>query len=158
MATRNSLEVAKREMLSSINRLPVNAQFAVVFYNLQARTLTDPKGQKGFMAATGVNKARVQTQLRTISPFGGTDHMSALREALKMRPEVIFFLTDADLMTRSDVNEILAEIGATRIQAVEFGCGTELSHQTPLAELATTTGGTYRYIDVSRFPRSSSGF
>ena len=121
MATRNSLEVAKREMLASINQLPPDAQFAVIFYNLNARLLSDPQGQHGLMAATTPNKARVQTQLATIIPEGGTDHMSALREALKLKPEVIFFLTDADLMSNGDVNEILAEVGSTRIQAVEFG-------------------------------------
>ena len=158
MALRNSLEVAKREMFASISQLPPDARFAVIFYNLNARMLTDPQGQPGLMAATGPNKARVQTQLATIAPDGGTDHMSALREALKLKPEVIFFLTDADLMSNNDVNEILAEVGSTRIQAVEFGLGTELGQRTPLGRLATTTGGSYLYIDVSHFPRSSSGF
>jgi len=158
MATRNSLEIAKREMLASISQLPPDAQFAVIFYNLQARILNDPQGRKGLMAATAGNKARVQTQLATIAADGGTDHMLALREALKLNPEVIFFLTDADLMTNNDVNEILAEVGRTRIQAVEFGRGTELGERTPLGRLATTTGGSYLYIDVSHFPRSSGGF
>jgi hypothetical protein len=62
------------------------------------------------------------------------------------------------LMTNSDVNEILAEVGSTRIQAVEFGRGTELGQRTPLGRLATTAGGSYLCIDVSRFPRSSAGF
>jgi len=158
MAARNSLEIAKREMLSSINQLAPDAQFAVIFYNHQARLLSDPLGQKGLMAATMTNKARVQTQLETISPFGGTDHMLALREALKRKPEVIFFLTDAVEMTNSEVNEILAEVGSTRIQAIEFGYGIELGQRTPLGRLATTTGGSYLYIDVSKFPRSSRGF
>jgi hypothetical protein len=158
MATRNSLDVAKREMLSSINQLPSDAEFAVLFYNLHARMLTDRRGRTGLMKATGTNKTLVQIQLARISPLGGTDHMLALREALKLKPDVIFFLTDADLMSNSDVNEVLAEVGSTRIQAVEFGCGTELGHRTPLGRLATTTGGSYRYIDVSKFPRSSGGY
>jgi hypothetical protein len=158
MAMRNSLEVAKREMLASINQLPPDVYFAVIFYNLQARMLTDPQGNRGLMAATEPNKLRVQTQLATIAPDGGTDHMSALRAALKLKPEVIFFLTDADLMSNNDVNEILAEVGSTRIQAVEFGRGTELGQRTPLGRLATTTGGSYLYIDVSHFPRSKGGF
>ena len=79
MATRNSLEVAKREMLASINQLPPDAQFAVIFYNLNARMLSDPQGKRGSMAATAPNKARVQTQMATIAPDGGTDHMTALR-------------------------------------------------------------------------------
>ena len=120
--------------------------------------LTDPQGQKVLMAATASNKVRVRTQLATIMPDGGTNHMEALREALKLKPEVIFFLTDADMMSNNNVNEILAEVGSTRIQAVEFGLGTPLEQRTPLGRLATTTGGRYLYIDVSRFPRSSGGF
>jgi hypothetical protein len=81
-----------------------------------------------------------------------------LRTALALKPEVIFFLTDADLMSNGDVNQILTEVGKTRIQAVEFGRGTELGQRTPLARLATATGGSYLYIDVSQFPRSSAGF
>ncbi len=158
MAMHNSLDVAKREMLSSINQLPPDASFGVIFYSLEARILSDPQGRKGLMAATVRNKARLQTHLQTIAPLGGTDHMLALREALKLKPEVIFFLTDADLMSNTEVNEILAEVGSTRIQAVEFGLGTELGLRSPLARLATTTGGTYLYIDVSKFPRSSGGF
>ena len=145
-------------MLSSIDQLPPDAQFAVIFYELKALMLTDPQGRRGLMAATVSNKARVRSQLERIVPLGGTDHMLALREALKLKPEVIFFLTDADLMTNSDVNEILSEVGRTRIQAVEFGRGTELGQRTPLGRLATTTGGTYLYIDVSKFPRSSGGY
>ena len=71
---------------------------------------------------------------------------------------MIFFLTDADLMTNGDVNEILAEVGTTRIQAVEFGRGINLGERTPLRRLATTTGGAYLYIDVSQFPRSAAGY
>jgi hypothetical protein len=158
MAMHNSLDVAKREMLASVGQLPPDASFAVIFYSLDARILSDPQGRKGLMAATTRNKARLQAQLTSVTPLGGTDHMLALREAIKLKTEVIFFLTDADLMSNNDVNEILAEIGTTRIQAVEFGLGTELGIKSPLARLATTTGGTYLYIDVSKFPRSSGGY
>ncbi len=158
MATRNSLEVAKRELLASLNQLPPDAQFSVIFYNLKARIFTDPAGQQGLMPATMANKVRVQNQLQTVAPDGGTDHMLALRTALGLKPEVVFFLTDADLMTNNDVNEILAEYPGSRIQAVEFGHGPDLGENTPLRRMATATGGSYRYIDVTRFPRSAGGF
>ena len=61
-------------------------------------------------------------------------------------------------MDDKDVNAILAEANGSRIQAVEFGRGTDLGRLTPLRRLATTTGGTYRYIDVTNFPRSASGY
>jgi hypothetical protein len=158
MASRNSLEVAKRQLLASLNQLPPDALFSVIFYNLRARIFADPSGQQGLMPATTANKVRVQSQLQTVAPDGGTDHMVALRTALGLKPEVIFFLTDADLMTNNEVNEVLAEARGCRIQAVEFGRGTDLGMETPLRRLATTTGGTYRYIDVTSFPRSASGY
>ncbi len=158
MVTYNSLEVAKRELLGSVSQLPPDAQFAVIFYNSQARTLSDSQGRQGLMAATASNKARMQTQLGAIPPFGGTNHLLALRKALAFKPEVVFFLTDAEDMTTADVDEILNEVGSTRIQAVEFGSGTHLGQRSALARLAAKTGGTYRYIDVSQFPKSSSGF
>ena len=158
MATHNSLDVAKRETLASINQLAPDAHFAVIFYNLQTRIMSDPQGHKGLMAATIANKARVQTQLEAVQPLGGTDHMFALRDALKLKPEVIFFLTDADLMSNGDVDEILTEVGPTRIQAVEFGLGMKLTQRTPLGRLANTTGGAYLYIDVNKFPRGVNGF
>jgi hypothetical protein len=158
MMERNSLEVAKRELLASLNQLPPDAEVSVIFYNLTPTMLTDPQGHKGLMPATAANKARIRTQLAAIEADGGTDHMSALHSAMVLKPEVIFFLTDAQLMTNGDVDEILASCGSTRIQAVEFGRGVDLGQRTPLRRLATTTGGSYLYIDISKFPRSAEGY
>ncbi|MGC8638969.1 MAG: vWA domain-containing protein [Isosphaeraceae bacterium] len=158
MATRGSLNVAKRELLASLNPLPPDARFSVIFYNLNVRVFTDPQGNQGMMPATTSNKTRVEAQLRAVGPDGGTDHMLALRTALGLRPEVIFFLTDADLMTNSDVDQILAEAHGSRIQAVEFSRGTDLGMETPLRRMARATGGTYRYIDVTSFPKTAEGY
>jgi von Willebrand factor type A domain len=153
MGLRNALDVAKRELLASLDRLPPDAQISVTFYHLQAHKLTDPQGRPGMMAATAVNKSRVRSQLSSVIPYGGTDHFLALRTALVDKPEVIFFLTDADSMTDSDVDKLLPEIGKSRLQAVEFGRGPDLGQHTPLRRLATTTGGAYRYIDTTQFPK-----
>ena len=155
MASRNALDVAKRELYSSLNQLPDGSpRFAIIFYNLYANIFSDPQGHKGLMPATATNKKRVANLLARVAPDGGTDHMLALRTALALRPEVVFFLTDADLMTNSDVQEILSLAGSTRIQAVEFGRGIELDNSSPLRRLATATGGKYRYMDVTRFPQT----
>ena len=153
MATRGSLDVAKRELANSLGRLPPDARFAVVFYNLYATVFSDPLGRRGMMAATADNKRRVDQQLARIVPDGGTEHMLALRAALALRPEVIFFLTDADLMTQTDAMTVVSEANGTRIQAVEFGRGMNTAPTNPLQTLAVKTGGSYRYIDVTAFPR-----
>ena len=151
---RNPLDVAKRELLASLNQLPPDVEFCVVFYNSLPHVLSDPRGRKGLMTATTANKVRVQNQLQNVLADGGSDHMGALRSALSLKPEVLFFLTDADLMKDREVNEILREVGPTRIQAIELGHGTDLGQVTPLRRLANTTGGTYRYIDVRQLPRT----
>jgi hypothetical protein len=147
----NVLDVAKRELLASLGPLPDDAKFGVIFYNLDATVFVDPAGRKDLMTASPSNKARVRTMLSEVSPVGGTDHMLALREALKMKPEVIFFLTDADLMSRTDAAEILKEMGKTRLLAVEFGIGPQVRGSDPLRRLAEATGGSYKYIDVRFF-------
>ncbi|HEV3163112.1 MAG TPA: hypothetical protein VGZ22_03650 [Isosphaeraceae bacterium] len=151
MSLHRALEFAKNELLASLSQLPPDAKFGVVFYNLSISEFTDAKGQQGLMDATASNKARIRTFLSTVVPNGGTDHMIALRAALAMRPEVIFFLTDADQMSDRNVADVVAEVGPTRIQAIEFGIGPSLSDSGPLRKLARRTGGSYRYIDVMRF-------
>ena len=151
MSARDSLEVAKRELLASLGRLPPDGLFGVVFYNLSANVFTNPQGRQAMMPATPASKERVRTLLQGIQPYGGTDHMQAIQAALKLRPEVIFFLTDADLMTRQDVSQIRALLGKTRIQVVEFGVTGSLGDSAPLQALARESGGSYRYIDVRSF-------
>ncbi|WP_435010247.1 vWA domain-containing protein [Tundrisphaera lichenicola] len=153
MVARGSLDVAKRELLSSLAQIPPEARFAVIFYNIEAKVFTDSAGRPGLMAASPANKARVRELLLSVQPYGGTEHMLALRAALAVKPEVIFFLTDADLMNRQQVAEILAEAGKTRIQAIEFGLTGSLGGSVPLKQLARSSGGSYRYIDVNSFGR-----
>ncbi len=67
---------------------------------------------------------------------------------------MIFFLTDAETMVQSDLENMITLAGKTRVQAVEFGRGIDLGGPSGmLRRLATSTGGAYRYIDVTRFAR-----
>jgi hypothetical protein len=144
----NSLDVAKRELLASLDPLPRDCKFGVVFYSDSATVFTDPAGRKELMTASPSNKARLRTKIAEVEPLGGTDQMTALRAALALRPEVIFYLTDADFFDRSSAVEIRREMGTTRLLAVEFGVGPALKGSDPLRWLAESTGGAYKYIDV----------
>lgn len=152
MALRGALDRAKAELLASLARLPPEASFGVIFYNLRADVFTDVSGKIGLMPATPANKERVRTLLSRVVPDGGTDHMGALLKAFSIHPEVVFYLSDGDLMSSRDVQDLQAQSGEIRIQAVEFGLGrNSLRSITPLRKLATESGGSYRYIDTSQF-------
>ena len=153
MTAWGSLDAAKTELLRSLDQFGPDTRFAVVFYNHEAKVFTDPSGDPALMAATPANKARVRTLLATIEPDGGTDHLLALKAAFDLHPEVIFFLTDADRMSRQEASDLIRQAGKIRIQAIEFGQVTGLGGSAPLKQLAKATGGIYRYIDVSRFAK-----
>lgn len=151
MTRNDALGVAKRELLASLNRLPFAARFGVVFYNQKPTVFPDPSGKPAMMPATLEAKARVRTRLREIPADGSTNHMLALKAALALKPEVLFFLTDADFLTASEVDEVIRLAGPTRIQTVQFGDGPDVGDSTLLRKLATGTGGSYRYLDVQTF-------
>jgi hypothetical protein len=146
MARSQALDVAKAELLSSLDRIPADVTFDVVFYDLKSVAFADK-----MIPATQSNKERLRTYLRGIGPFGGTDHIQALRAGLALRPEVLFFLTDAELAKDDEVDEILRIAGETRIQIIEFGVGPDVRASAPLRRLGRATGGTYRYLDVDNF-------
>ncbi len=78
---------------------------------------------------------------------GGTDHGNALRRALAFRPNVLYFLTDADNVSPDDVRTA-TRINAhhTIIHAVEVS-GAASRPDGPLHKLAADNGGTYRRLD-----------
>lgn len=151
MATNNALGVAKQELLRALNSLPPHVQFQVVFYNLDAQALPINRGQ--LVYAEESSKQQVRELLRTIAPAGGTDHLPALRLALvKLKADTVFFLTDADEMTLKDVDEVTRmNTQRATIHAIEFGLGPDLDESPALRELAIRNGGTYRYVDTTRF-------
>ena len=149
MSNRNALRIAKKELIGSLDRLPPDARFSVVFYNIRAGVFPDAQGGSALMPATIENKERLRTRLASVRPDGGTDHVVALKAAIALKPEVIFFLTDAERMEASDAERVRKELGAIRIQAIEFGDSAVVDTVSPLRDLATSSGGTFRHIDLS---------
>ncbi|MCY2936350.1 MAG: VWA domain-containing protein [Planctomycetota bacterium] len=150
MAFQDALTVAKNELIGSLRKLPPEARIAVIFYNHVPKRIT-VAGELNLAPATESNKAQVEKQLDLLAPEGGTDHMEALKIAMAMGPEVIFFLTDADLMTYSDVNKLLQDEVKVRIQTVHFSPGSDFSGASPLKKLAAGSGGSYRHVDINKF-------
>jgi hypothetical protein len=153
MSRENALRLADDELLASLGQLPPDAKFAVVFYNLNATLFADAQGNPGLMPATAENKARTRTRLKAIPALGGTKPVPAIKTALAQRPEVIFFLTDGEELTKEEAMDLATEAGPTRIHTIEFGVGPNVQSQGPLRRLASASGGQYRYIDVTSYRR-----
>ena len=72
-----------------------------------------------------------------------------------MRPDVIFFLTDADepQLSRSDLDRIGRLNYGTVINAIEFGAGPKSGARISSKTLAAENAGQHGYVDVTRLPR-----
>lgn len=79
------------EVRRSVLALQAPQQFEVIFYNQDAIPM--PGGPMP-RAADPRNKSQLVSWLRIIDPIGGTDPRAAIRQALMLRPEAVFLLSD----------------------------------------------------------------
>ncbi|MBI3465406.1 MAG: hypothetical protein HY000_20475 [Planctomycetes bacterium] len=151
-AGRNALRAAKIELLKSLESLDQIHQFQIIFYNERA-TVFALAGQPGRLVfGNEASKLQAQRFINSIVADGGTQHEDALMQALRMRPDVIFFLTDGADPELSGAQ--LARIrktngGQTSINVVEFGLGPASSSYNFLQRLARENGGKYGYVDIT---------
>lgn len=142
------LRYAKRELLRSLESLNEYNQFQVVFYNDSLSPMSS-----SMLMATPSNKNRAINFVRNMPGDGGTAHLPALRQALAMSPEVLFFLTDADdpMLTMPQLLDIQrrTEISRTTIHTVQFNLGPAANDGSWIRKLAEMNRGTYKYIDVT---------
>lgn len=151
MSNYRKLETAKRELLESLELLAPNTRFCVIFYNQEPHPIRSRRGQSGLVAADADARRWVEQQLPALTATGGTNHSQALRAGLATGAEVVFFLTDGQLLTPTDGARLEREAGSTRVQVIEFGVGPDSGVANPSRSLALATGGQYRYLDVLRF-------
>jgi len=155
MFSHHALEVAKAELITSIKQLDETQQFQVVFYNENFSLLALGNKPGTVYTATEINKRLASQQIARVTPAGGTRHYPALRKALSLEPEVVYFLTDADVNTQLAPGELSKLVGRNRgrcrIHAIKFGLGAELIDNHYVKQLALRNGGKYRYRDVRTF-------
>jgi VWA domain-containing protein len=142
-----ALASAKRELLASLGQLQRVHQFQIIFYNEKPRMMQPP--QMVFADENGLRQA--DSFVTSIAAAGGTDHLQALQLALRMAPDVIFLLTDADEppLTPRQLDEIRSKNAATSINVIEFKSGPEQRKGGFLRQLAEDNRGQYKHIDTT---------
>jgi len=148
------LRAAKHQLLASLKDLQRHHQFQIIFYEFDIELFNPLGGQAQLVWADEATKNLAAAFVARVQPDGGTNHLQPLMTALNMRPDVIFFLTDADEPALSGA-ELLAvqrrNKGAT-IHAIQFGVGPQRSTGNFLSRLAAENGGQYRYLNITKLP------
>jgi hypothetical protein len=148
MGLHGALAAARQQLLASLEQLPATARFQIIVYNRTAEPVL--ANQPGLMPASRENLQRVATQLSTLTAEGGTDHPPALRRALALHPDVVFFLTDADDLTAEDLRAVtrLNPGRHTVIHAIELNTRNRDRPDMPMHVLARDSRGTYQAVDL----------
>ena len=145
------LKAVKAELLASLKDLDSVHQFQIVFYN-EKPTVFNPGGSGRLAFANQANKDRAERFIDRITADGNTQHDTALKLAIRLRPDVIFFLTDGDdpKLSRSQLDQIQRMASGIAIHAIEFGQGPKPAAKSFLATLAEDNGGQYVYVDLAK--------
>ena len=146
------LKIAQSQLKASLRLLQPNQKFAVIFYNeYRERLKLRRQDDQSMYFATDVNKELAGHEVDRVTSDGGTEHMPALLEAISLKPDVIYFLTDGDEpeLSPAQLAEIRRLAGGLTIHVVKFGEGI-LSSRGPtwLERLASPSNGEYREINI----------
>jgi hypothetical protein len=136
---------AKRELLASLRGMPAQTRFQIIIFNRSFETIS--AGSAGLLPATNENKRKAAEFLVSVQPEGGTLPVPALKRALMLKPEVVFFLSDGGDWTDRQVQEIVSvNRGHSVIHVVDFGGPVHDQLHGPMRLLASKNQGEYRAI------------
>ncbi len=151
MSQSGRLAAAKAELRGALKNLTGANQFHIIFYNDDSHVFR-PRGNRAF-TADEPTKRLAERFIDSVTADGPTDGFErALQMAVNFHPDVIYFLTDAEDISLSDLD--LAGLSrtsyGTTIHAIKFGEGAE--ERIPwMVKLASQNGGKYVYVDSRGF-------
>jgi hypothetical protein len=142
------IRAAKTELIQSIDSLENLYRFNIIFYN---ENFLAWRQNRKMAEATDQNKENAKRFVEGITPVGGTRHLEPLLEAIKHRPDVIFFLTDGDeahALSAGQLDKIARDNShRSQINVIQFGVGTNRESNF-LQKLAANNKGQYVYVNV----------
>lgn len=150
------LEAAKQQLILSLHSLDSVHQFQVIFYNDELDLVQpDRSRQAEMLFGSEDNKKQAESFIKSTRGAGGTNHLKAIRKALSLGPDVVFFLTDAEGGFSS---QELADIqrwnkSGAAIHAIEFGVGSRMDRDKTVELMARQNSGGYTYKDLSKMGR-----
>jgi len=142
MGESGALKRAREEVVASLHALAPGARFRIIAYNQVATPLLSGE----WLTPDEPTLAAAERRLNELSASGRTDHVRALRQALLTRPELLFWVTDADELSESAVREVTRlNNGGASVHVLELAAGRG-DPDSLLVRLAKDNRGTHRRI------------
>lgn len=134
---------AVEELTHSLNLLQPSQKFFIFFYNGVTYPMLEQRNAKLLPATTG-NRAKAIKWIKAFHAEGDTAPEDAIERALKLKPQMIYFLTDGEIpnTTRSTAQRFNAEHKTViHTIAFEYEGGAE-----QLRGIAADSKGKYRFV------------
>lgn len=131
------------ELIRSLNALAPTQKFFVFFFNAVTYPMLDMRSAQ-LTPATPANRAKVVKWIKTLQADNDTAPEDALERALKLQPQVIYFLTDGEIPPTTPYTvKGLNHAHKTLIHTIAFGTedGAEM-----LRAIAQDNGGKYQFV------------
>ncbi len=131
------------ELIRSLNALQPNQKFFIFFFNGVTYPMFDQRSAK-LMPATPGTRTKAIKWIKTLQPDGDTAPEDALERALKLKPQVVYFLTDGEIPeTTRDTAKKFNHERKTVIHTIAFVTqeGAEM-----LRGIALDNRGKYRFV------------
>ena len=149
------MDAAKGQLLASLAGLEETHQFQIIFYNERPWRFQPTGDPDRLLFATERNKTLAERFIRGVTADGATRHEDALLAALRLSPDVVFFLTDADepKLYPPQLTKIARRAAGVTIHCIEFGVGPQQDPNNFLVQLARQNGGRHAYVDTTKLNR-----
>ncbi len=140
----------KVELVRTIGRMTESEKFFMIFFH----DIAVPMPAHRLVSATPANQKTYLTWMAPGQAIGSTEPEAALHMALKLRPEVIYFLTDGRFHFSVVKSVTKANRDRITINTICFG---DAEGEKMLKQLAASNGGVYKYVpDTVTEPDSES--
>lgn len=138
-------ERAMTELTTSLSDLSVTQKFNVIFYHQNPIPMVFQGKRAGLVTANRLNLQRARAWIRKRKAKGGTVPQPALEMALEDKPDVMFFLTDAQEIPRV-VRTLVRRWNkhGTTVHTICFG---HRGGEALMQGIAEDNKGRYRFVD-----------
>jgi len=147
-----AIAAAQRELVRELANLEPVHRFQIIAYNQSYSAMS----QKGMVAGSDEDRRLAARFLAGVIAAGGTEHDPPLWAALRLRPDVIYVMTDGGdpPLTDPEIRNLTRHNGGrATIHCVHFGSGALQQENHFLRRLARANRGTYSYVDMMQAAR-----
>ena len=133
---------AKLELVNALGKLKPEQRFFVVFYTNETYPMFFPDNTIELIEASQRNLGRVFHWIEQSQVQGGTQPQVAIAMTLKLKPDVVFFLSDGDIPFETQ-GVVKYNNGGSAVHTITFGSdvGAKIMRQ-----IAVRNHGEYRFI------------